>query len=321
MSSPTPPAGPPPRQYYGRRRRGVVWPVLLIAIGVVLLLQNFGLLSWQIWGSVWRLWPLILVLIGLELFLGGSARGLTSGLIVLVLVAGLVWAGLAGAFGRFTGDNGPAETHTATQSLQDASSASVMVRFGAGTLNIGPLHGDSGQLAQMTYEGPAPLAPRASYRVRNGQGFLTYTTRGGGPPFRLPFTDHGGGQMELLLTPAVPLNLDVQEGASDSRVDLRELRVSTLQLQTGASHINLILPEHAGTTAAAIKGGAATVEVEVPQGVGAHIQYEGGLSTLNVDQTRFSSMGERTYQSADYDSAANKVDLTIQTGVATISVR
>ena len=87
MGGPYPPAGPPPAQpYYRRRRRSIVWPVILITIGVIFLLQNFGLLSWSIWGSLWRWWPIILILVGLELFLGGAGRGLV-GLLVVALLA------------------------------------------------------------------------------------------------------------------------------------------------------------------------------------------------------------------------------------------
>ena len=56
MSRPVPPDG-----YYDGRRRSVIWPVLLIAAGVVFLLQNFGLLNWQMWGSVWQFWPVVLL--------------------------------------------------------------------------------------------------------------------------------------------------------------------------------------------------------------------------------------------------------------------
>ena len=91
MGGPYSPAGPPPSQRpYPGRRRSVVWPSILIGLGIILLLQNFGLLSWSMWASLWRFWPLILVLIGLELFLQGSARALVGLLLGALLVLALV---------------------------------------------------------------------------------------------------------------------------------------------------------------------------------------------------------------------------------------
>ena len=48
-------------------RRGVFWPLLLIALGLIFLLQNFGFISGVSWLAVASLWPLLLVLIGLDI--------------------------------------------------------------------------------------------------------------------------------------------------------------------------------------------------------------------------------------------------------------
>lgn len=40
--------------------------IVLIAIGVLLLLQNFGILDWS---SLWKFWPVILVAVGISMLL------------------------------------------------------------------------------------------------------------------------------------------------------------------------------------------------------------------------------------------------------------
>ena len=45
-----------------------------------------------------------------------------------------------------------------------------------------------------------------------------------------------------------------------------------------------------------------------------------GLASVTVDQTRFPG-GDNRYQSPDYDSAANKVDIDIETGVGAVTVQ
>ena len=73
-------------------------------------------------------------------------------------------------------------------------------------------------------------------------------------------------------------------------------------------------------TTAHISGGASTITLEIPQGVAARIQQRGGLNTLNVDQGRFPQQQEGVYRSTDYDTAQNKLDVTLETGVTTIQV-
>jgi hypothetical protein len=62
------------------------------------------------------------------------------------------------------------------------------------------------------------------------------------------------------------------------------------------------------------------VTVRVPSGVAARIRIRGGLAGIKVDQNRFPRMGD-TYQSADYDTAPNKVDVDIETGVGSVEIR
>jgi hypothetical protein len=59
-----------------KERRGVFFPLLLLAAGVLLLLSNFGLLPGGFWGFVSIYWPVLLILIGLDgLFKGDGVTG------------------------------------------------------------------------------------------------------------------------------------------------------------------------------------------------------------------------------------------------------
>jgi hypothetical protein len=69
-----------------------------------------------------------------------------------------------------------------------------------------------------------------------------------------------------------------------------------------------------------MSGGAATFSIEVPEGAVAQIRHRGGLSTLNVDINRFPQVSEGLYQSPGYDSASDRLDVSIETGIATIQV-
>ncbi len=50
-----------------KRRPGYVGPLLLIAIGLILLFNKLGLVPSETWGSLWRYWPVILILVGIEI--------------------------------------------------------------------------------------------------------------------------------------------------------------------------------------------------------------------------------------------------------------
>jgi len=46
---------------------GAILPLLIVAAGVVLLLNTTGVLSWSAWSEVGRLWPIAVILFGLVL--------------------------------------------------------------------------------------------------------------------------------------------------------------------------------------------------------------------------------------------------------------
>ena len=312
--------GTPDRTAPPRRRGTVVWPLLLIAVGSLLLLQNLGLLPWSLWGQTWRLWPLVLVLIGLELLLGGRVRGGALAVVTLGLLAVGVWA-LVGAPGaRVAG--GERERRTFDQPLQGATQANVRAEFGAGELRIGALEPGGDRLASMAFDGPAAAAPEPSFSIQDGRADLRYALsgrRGFGPPF---FGPNGGGMsMELRLAPEVPTSLRVSLGAAQARLDLSKLKLSQVELETGASSTWLRLPEAGGATSARLEAGAASIDVELPAGVAAQVRYDGGLSTLNVQNPRLQPTGDHTYRTADYDSNPNRVDMRVETGVTTVTIR
>jgi cell wall-active antibiotic response 4TMS protein YvqF len=309
----------PPTLQRRHRHGGIVGPLLLITIGTVALLQNAGYLPSTAWLGLLRLWPLVLVLAGVELLLAHRIPWLAlAALAVVVVIAG----GYVGGVAR-PQTAALASPRTIVTNLDDANAANVVVRWGAGALDIGPLlQPPAGQLASVTYDGPPDFAPMPRYNVSGGVGHLDYTPSGRGPS--LPFTD-GGGQaphMQLDLNTGVPISsLNVQTGATNAHIDLSALHIANLDVAAGAAAAWIRLPE-SGATAVHVSGGMGTVTLEIPQGVPAQIRYRGGLSTLNIDQQRFVSVGNGIYRSTDFSaSAPNRADINIETGLTTIQVQ
>lgn len=60
-----PPQSPPPPRPV-RRRRSLFFPILLIAVGVIFLLDNMRLLPGNIWENLIQYWPVLLIVLGLD---------------------------------------------------------------------------------------------------------------------------------------------------------------------------------------------------------------------------------------------------------------
>src|SRR5256886_5466411 len=84
------------------RNRGLLLPLILIAIGIIVLLANTGVLSAQALERLGDLWPLLLVILGLQLILNHTlprqqATLIGLGATVVIVIAAVAYATLAPA--------------------------------------------------------------------------------------------------------------------------------------------------------------------------------------------------------------------------------
>jgi hypothetical protein len=249
-------------------------------------------------------------------FLVGIAVGALVSLGVVAIALG------SGAIGRVTSVAvGPTESRAFAQPINGASRGNVRLQLDAGRLTVGALDTGDTSLARATYSGPSGSVPEPSYRVRDGVGELAYTIRA--DHVRLPFFRPGeeDPSLNVGLARRAPLALNVDAGAAHALLDLSQLQVSRLDLHAGVADTRVRLPEAAGQTSVFVIGGVADLTVEVPQGVAADIQVSGGLASRRIDERRFSPQGSGRYRSAEYDTAVNRVDLHLELGIASLTIR
>jgi len=286
---------------------GEAWPLFVIlagAAGIVsrLLGRPRGV------SGVWSFtWPVLWLGIGIVLLLsttgtlGREPIDLFADVWPWVLVGLGVWF-LVGAVLPF---GGTAIEHLAIP-LGGAREAAIRIRFGAGELTVGSAA--PGNLVDGEYAGGVIHRQPAPGRIELEQD-LTYG---------LPWLD-GRSAWTVGLAPGIPLDLRFDTGAARARLDLSGLQPRTVELHTGASETTVRLPRAGGVSAFRAEAGAAQLTVEVPAGVAARIRTRMAIGSTNVDETRFprSAAG---YESADFATAANRVDLDLQGGVGSIRV-
>jgi predicted membrane protein len=88
---------------------------------------------------------------------------------------------------------------------------------------------------------------------------------------------------------------------------------------TGGGNIYVVLPDITTDLSVSAKTGAGNAVVSIPSGVSARIHATTGLGKVTMD-ARFSKIDNNTYKSADFDRAANKVEITISSGAGNVIV-
>ncbi len=136
----------------------------------------------------------------------------------------------------------------------------------------------------------------------------------------VPFVGPDNGIFQFQLTQGVPVMLNVETGASQLDMDLKDVLATDIRLQTGASNSNVTLPAR-GASHLDLEAGAASINIRVPEGVAARIRVKEGLTSLNVDTNRFPQLDSRLYQSSNFDTATDRTEINIEAGVGSITVK
>lgn len=268
------------------RRIALTGGGILIALGAIGVLDALGLIRVSICGLLWA----------------------------FLLVAAGVWI-VWGAYAKVPSW----EAQEVTIPLEGATSARISVLHGAGRLQVRGGAGP-GEAARGTFVGGLEYDAEREGEALNlnmrvaGQGLAATLL-----PWRWIKTR--GAEWTLELNEQIPLTLKIEGGASDNRLDMSNLQIKELHIETGASATKLTLPSSAGQTNAEISCGAGGVEVRVPAGVAARIEAHSGLAEVKVDRGRFPRVGSGLYESPDYETAVNKVSLRAEVYLGSLEVR
>jgi hypothetical protein len=302
-------------------RRGVFWPLLLIALGLIFLLQNFGFISGVSWRAVASLWPLLLVLIGLDIAFARRWPVPTLVAEVLVIAAGLALVAyspnLAPGVFVFGDGAGPGDSDV---SVPRNNATQLALTLNAGGTRSYHLIGGAGQLVE-AHSTSADLRLRTSGTTR-ADVRLDQTSNGF-------FVPGGPGDVQIRVASDVPTSLTINVGAGEFDVDLSDVRVTDARINIGASSMRFVLPKPSGDVAIRINGGASSLAIVVPDGVEARIATTGGLLSLRSDNPRLGSGGGTggcvacgsSVETSGYGAAHDRVTLTISAGASSIVVR
>jgi hypothetical protein len=231
-------------------------------------------------------------------------------------IFGYFWPLLVIAFGAwliigYFARNRPVEGETASIPLEGASSAYIKLDHAAGKLTLSPGAGP-GEILNGTF------GNGLSYKSHVEAGRLEVKIR----TSQQPWTWWPGESLDwdIHLNRDIPISLKIDSGASASFLDLSDLKVTELDIDTGASSTELKLPANAGSTHVDIDTGASSFKVAIPEAVAANIRVKSGIASVNINP-RFKRLDGGVYQSPDYSSAANRVDMTISAGVGSIDIK
>lgn len=303
------------------RRGNLVGPVVLIGAGIVFLLNNMGVLSWNVWEILLRLWPVLLIAIGLDILIG--RRSAVGSLVIVVLLlgvlAGAIWLAMPGMTLAATA-SGPAFTaEQISQPLEGATKANVRIAPGVGELRVAAGSESAGLVEGTVALGRNERLSR-DFSKSGDTAHLALSTSGSTAwwPFSFGEPRWQNKVWDLKLNRDVSMDLKLETGVGKTDADLSRLTLTNLQVDAGVGQTLVTLPRQ-GRLTASVQAGVGEVQVKIPAGMAARIQTNGGLGKTDVQGNYRQQNND--YVSPNYENAENRVDLKIDGGVGRVLVQ
>jgi len=295
-------------------RGGLFWPLLLITIGIVFLLVNFGYIPGVTVLSLLSLWPLLLILAGVDIAIGRRWPLAALGIDVAVIALGLALlatqpALLGGPFFTFDGTaGGVREVSVARQS---ATSLSLDINGGAGRFRVS---GGSTALVE-AHSASEDLRLRRADFASGGQHADVRIDQSGTRRF-------GGAtiDVETRIANDIPTELSINGGAGEFIIDLSSVTISSAELNVGAASLTLTLPKPTAAVSIEVNAGASNIVIEVPDGVEVRVTTTGALLTLRSSNGRVAVSGS-TAETSGYGSASARITVRVTAGASSVTIR
>ena len=297
-----------------RDRTGPSIALVLIVAGALLLLTNTGLMSWDFWFNNIQLWPFALIALG-AIFLFSKRIRVMGVLAVLGLGAVTYLAMPFVTQGQEQASSAIANNTSINVPLENARSVDVSISPSVAKLELSVLQ-DSPSLIQGSVETRENERLESSFEVQdNGNARYKLESKG---KSRWSFnTEVRSKEWILGLNPAVAMDLDVELGVGEAILDLTGLTLTDLNIDSGVGATEVTLPA-AGQFDVKIDSGVGAVTLRIPADLAARIDVDRGVSSLSVDST-FEKQDD-IYLSSNYETASNRVDIKIDSGVGDIEI-
>ncbi|MDX2139350.1 MAG: LiaF-related protein [Chloroflexota bacterium] len=320
--------------------------ILLIGAGVVWLLGQLNVLGASAFSVLARFWPLIIVAIGVNLLLGRNNPAMSRMIAIVTIIIFVALMLLGPSLGL--AQNVEVQTQTFSEAVDDAQSAVVNLNLSLGDSTV--TAGSSSDLisARLRYIGDV------EFDVENegNERVVTLSNEVGpnsGSFSFFPFFNFGTDSPDLgwdvVLTPNIPLTLNVSGGVGNNELDLDGLQIERLSVNSGVGNTMVMLPAleneyrvdinggvgetdvtvaEGASIVLDINGGVGNITVDVPDDAAVRLDADGGVGNINIvgSYTRISGEGDNgVWESESYDDATNRIEITVDGGVGNFTLR
>jgi hypothetical protein len=313
-------------------RRFLNWGIFFIVLGGIPLAVQQGWLDRDLAARAWQLWPLLIIAAGVGLLLRRTSLEFLGGLVVAATLGAMlggmiaVGADFAG-IGRVCG--GDAGRPFTTQQGTLAGAARVELDMNCGDLTVATAPGSAWSLSGTSDNATPPDITQTVDRLviespDRGSFFFGGAARDAwtlslpADPILTFSAQLNAGEGRFGLTGAKLDRAGFDANAASLRLDLTGSTVNFVRVNVNAGSARLVLPSASLTGRLEVNAGS--IAFCVPEGVGVRISVNENITGANNFGARGLVKSGSTWQSANFGTAPYLIDLVASANAAAINL-
>ena len=283
-----------------------------ILLGLIFLLNNFGILPWEIWQNIWKFWPVLLILFGIEAILGRNSSFRSFGfLLFLIFVLPLILI-----LNPLSGNPLATKKLSVEKPLGNLTKSQLFFNLASANIKIDALESSSSKVVQGSIN-YSSLLPKPEIKEESlfGQTKFSFTQ----PTKEIPFLNNIGNNVNLKISQLIPYDINIKSNTGNLNLNLTEIRIDFLNIETGAGKFSFELSAKYSSKVY-IRASASLISFKIPNDAGVSFKTDSNLKQINLPDSRFERIGG-IYKSKNYEISANKIDIEVSGPISSVEIK
>lgn len=291
--------------------------ILLIGTGLILLGNTLGYLDWFVWEHLFKLWPVLIIAIGIELIFRKSKVYALSYISPLLILGCFIYAVFGG--GAIAWLDRYYEKDSIEYVVTENEAGPIQELDIELDLDVGGF--DFDVAGSNLFEGDFEYygrEPQFSYTRHDDVGRIKVKYR------EFKMRNHRrvrGCDSKIYITDKYPVKLEIDAGVAAMDIDLRDIPVTDLDIDSGVSDISIRIGDKVDHVETNIDIGVSDVSVYIPNGFAVRLHRKTGLSMVSCRDLGLIKVNRKLYESPGYQNSDKTVFIDIDAGISDITLR
>ncbi|MBN2260351.1 MAG: hypothetical protein JW702_07385 [Clostridiales bacterium] len=291
--------------------------IAFITVGLFLLAYRFNLIDGRIFVSFLNLWPLLLIVIGINIIF--KRNGWIKFVTWMLFFAALImytyyYNGNIQIFGeKIITDHLESEKSYVVYD-ENIEQGLLKLNLGAGQLEI-----YSGNQELINSEYPKDITD-VTTTFDNENRKVIYNVKNNSSDLRDGIIIDKGYRYDFEINENVIWKFDIDMGAMDANIDLRDILFSDVNIDIGVGQLDLYLDDLIFNSTVQVSTGVSDINIYIPQGQSVKLRYDGGVKVAHFSGGDDYKKDGEYYYSKSYDDNQYYL-LNISAGVGDLNIR